>query len=253
MNELEIKQKSLERLQQALKSKYSLKGFEKFFKNITVNDIEILPAIKATAKKLSYSGRIFTQLKFDDGRLDKEYLEGDFTLISDSYYYSKEELINLDAAILSSVTGRVCSTFSLEPDHINHNKGKVSLAEAGTNRRIFEELEKEMEKAYRDANYRNLYNYPKKVKVIVFMTRPTSDDKLESHLHPIVAKITSNIGIAMNMVIGIYDEEEQKILNSSGLYSIDSGTYWLPMTPIIYDSNGNLHSWQKNLFGYKIL
>lgn len=252
MNDTEIKQKALEQLKNDLKSSFGLKGLSKYLKGITVNDVEILPVINAEAKRLSYSGKIFTQRKWDDGTLDKEYLEGDFTLTSDKYY-SRKHLKELDDKILTCLTGRVCSTFSLQPDYLYHDKGKVNFAEAGTNQKITESLAKEMEKAYREANSRHLYNFPANVRALVYMTLPTSDCISESYLRPIVAKFSNDNGETLNIVINVFNEEKGGLIFNPKLCTIDNGTYWLPVTPIIYNNQGRFYSCKKNLFGYKII
>ena len=242
MNDQEIRAKAYQNLQTALADQYKQPSLKKYksivekLKKVTVDDIEVLPEIKANnAGLMKCKAKIFTRTKFSNGSLGSPYMmDGTMEYLSPKTHILSEGIDAVDAKLLRTCSVKTYSTLTDPKD-----------------RDLNDALSEEIEKHYKSLNYRELYNNPAEVSAVLLEVEPQMmSDKLK--YRPIIAKISDQNGTPINFVIDMYDTE-RKITYMSDTHIDFLGFYSEISSPVVFDNNRNLLQWKKGLFGYKLI
>lgn len=241
MNDQEIKAKAYQNLQTALADKYKQASFKKYkdivakLKTITIDDIEVLPEIKAhSAELMKCKAEIVTRTKFSDGSLDRPYMNGAMEYLSPKTFISSDGLDEVDAKILRTASVKTYKTLTDAKDY--------DLKEA---------LSQEIAKHYKTLNYREFYNNPAEVSAILLEVEPMMPSDTTNY-RPIIAKINNQGGRTINLVIDMYDTKRE-ITYMSDTHIDFLGFYADYAAPVVYDNNRKLFKWKKGLLGYKLV
>ena len=198
-------------------------------KNLTVEDLEILPAIHPTVSALSYEFAIFWHGQRNDGTFyGNERMEGKWEFKTPDFCISEKGLDDISLKILKA-------------NHNNtYNTHMSPLLE--------ETLREHVIEVYKRDNEVSLYNYPGRLRAVISSFSPVSEFKATWGYNPIAAKIKNENGKELYVVINVYEDVAKKFENG---FSFLPGYFDFNM--IIFDSDKKIYKFQKGLFKYKLI
>lgn len=230
-DEKEVKKNALELFKRCLVEKKESKKYKfiyKQLKNLTVENLEILPSIHPTVSKLLYEVTIFRKHKYSDGTYGKEYMEGKWEITSPNFCISEDGLDDISLRII-----KACNSYTYS------NRMSYMLEEHLCEHSI---------KLYKRDNEVSLYNHPGKLRASISSFSPIDEVESSWGYHPIAAKIKNKDGKELYFIVDVYRDE------SNGLGLVANSFSLLDFSNmIIFDNDKKTYKVKEGLFGYKLI
>jgi len=228
-DENEVKTKALESFKVSL-SLYKEFKKNKFIyqqlKNLSVEDIEILPAIHPIVSVLSYNVAIFWHGQNRDGTFyGDERMEGKWEINSPTFYISEEGLDDISLKIIKNYS-----------DYTYNDRLSYSLSEFLCDYAI---------SLYKRDNEVSLYNYPGRLRAAISTFSPVSEIESSWGYNPIAAKIKNEDGTELYFVINVFEDAAKKFA--------DDLKFLYMSNLIIFDNNKRTYKVKWGLFNYKLI
>lgn len=229
-DEKEVKEKALEIFQSDFNYKKEFKKNKFIYqqlKNLTVEDLEILPAIHPIVSVLSYEVAIFWHGQRKDGTFyGDEIMEGKWEISSPNFCISEEGLDDISLKIIKNYSDYTYN------DRMSNGLREFLCAHAIS--------------LYKRDNEVSLYNYPGKLRATISTFSPVSEIESAWGYNPIAAKIKNADGKELYFVINVYEDAVKKFASNPFSFLYLSNL-------IIFDNDKKTYKVKEGLFGYKLI